>query len=130
MKKPSFLIILATLALATFAHAADLTGQWTAEFDSPIGQQKYAYAFKADAGTLSGKATYDHSMGKGENELKEIKLTGDDVSFVETISVQDMTIRVTYSGKVTADEMKLTRQVGDFATEQVVARRVKSEVAK
>jgi hypothetical protein len=129
MKKTSFLLF-AVLALSTFARAADLAGQWTADFDSPIGQQKYAYAFKEEANTLTGKAAYDHSMGKGENELKEIKVTGDDVFFVETISVQDMTIRVTYTGKVSGDEMKLTRQVGDFATEHVVAKRVKPEAAK
>ena len=34
-------------------------------------------------------------------------------------------IRIDYHGKVTGDEMKLIRQVGDFATEDVVAKRVK-----
>jgi hypothetical protein len=128
--KSSSLLLLAGLTLGTLARAADLAGGWTADFDSPIGQQKYAYAFKRDGETLTGKANYDHSMGKGESELKEIKLTGDDVSFVETINVQDMTIRVTYTGKVTGDEMKLTRQVGEFATEHVVAKRVKPEAVK
>jgi hypothetical protein len=129
MKSHSFLLFV-VLALGTFARAADLAGQWTADFDSPIGRQKYTYAFKHEGDTLTGKAAYDHSMGKGENELKEIKLVGDDVFFVETISLPEMTIRVTYTGKVTDDEMKLTRQVGDFATEHVVARRVKPEATK
>jgi hypothetical protein len=125
-------LTLAALALSslTLGHAADLTGHWTSEFDSQIGMQKYTYDFKADGDKLTGKATFDHSMGKGENELKEIKVTGDDVSFAETFSAQDMTIRITYTGKITGDEMKLTRQVGDFATEQIVAKRAKPAPAK
>jgi hypothetical protein len=127
---PRSFLLLAALALGTFARAADLTGHWTAEFDSPIGQQKYAYDFKGDGPTLTGTATYEHSMGKGQNELKELKLSGDDVSFVETITVPDMTIRVVYTGKVKGDEMTLSRQVGDFGTEHLVAKRVKADAAK
>ena len=128
--KSYLLLLFVALARGTVARAADLAGQWTAAFDSQIGQQKYAYEFKREGNTLTGKAAYEHSMGKGETELKEIKLTGDDVSFLETISVPDMTIRVTYTGKVTGGEIKLTRQLGDFATEQVVAKRVRPEAAK
>jgi hypothetical protein len=129
MKIRSFLL-LAALALGTFVRAADLTGHWITEFESPIGRQKYAYDFKDEGKTVTGKATYEHSMGKGENELKELKLAGEDISFVEMITVPDMTIRVVYTGKVTGDEMKLSRQVGDFGTEQLVAKRVKPEAAK
>lgn len=125
------------LALGTFAlsslslaHASPLIGHWTAEFDSQIGRQKYTYDFKVEGDKLTGKANYDHSMGKGESELKEIKVTGDDVFFAENFNAPDLSIRITYTGKITGDEMKLTRQVGDFATEQVVAKRVKPETAK
>ena len=121
------LFVLSGLGLT---HAAELAGHWTAEFDSGIGKQKYTYDFKAEGDKLTGKANYDHSMGKGENELKEIKVTGDDVFFAENFSAQGQTIRITYTGKIAGDEMKLTRQVGDFATEQIVAKRVKPEAAK
>ncbi len=125
-------LALAALTLTSFAlvHAADLTGHWTTEFESQIGQQKYSYDFKTEGDKLTGKATYDHSMGKGENVLKEIKVTGDDVSFAEDFAGQDMTIHVTYTGKIAGDEMKLTRQVGDFATEHLVAKRAKADAAK
>jgi hypothetical protein len=36
-----------------------------------------------------------------------------------------MDITVSYTGKVTGDEMELTRQVGEFVTEELVAKRVK-----
>jgi hypothetical protein len=33
-------------------------------------------------------------------------------------------VRITYTGKVAADEIKFTRKVGDFATEEFTAKRV------
>ena len=48
---------------------------------------------------------------------------GDKVSFAETLKFQDNEIRITYSGTLAGDEMKLVREVGDFAKEDVVAKR-------
>jgi hypothetical protein len=123
-KITSFLTLL--FALASLSRAADLAGKWTAEFDSPIGVQKYAYEFKAEGDKLTGKATFEHSMGKGDSPLKDIKVKDGDVSFVETMKIQDMEIVITYTGKLAGDELKLTRAVGDFGTEQLVAKRVKT----
>ena len=114
------------LAAAGLARAADLAGKWNAEFDSQIGTQKYVYDFKADGDKLTGTATYDHSMGKGEAPLTDIKVNGDDVSFVETMKINDQEITVTYKGKIKGDEMTLTRNVGDFGSEQLVAKRAKA----
>jgi hypothetical protein len=125
-------ILCAILAFASFglAHAAELAGKWTAEFESPIGVQKYTYEFKGEGDKITGKASYDHSMGKGESELKNIKVTKNDVTFTETLKLMDMEIAVTYTGKLAGDELKLTRAVGDFGTEPLVAKRVKAEAAK
>jgi hypothetical protein len=125
-----FALAALTLSSLSLAHAADLAGHWTSEFDSQIGVQKYTYDFKAGGDKLTGKATYDHSLGKGETVLKEIKVTGDDVFFAEDFSAPDVSVHITYTGKIAGDEMKLTRQVGDLATEQIVAKRVKAEAQK
>ena len=124
--------ILAVLALSGLglARAADVAGKWSAEFDSQIGIQKYTYEFKADGDKLSGTATYDHSMGKGEAELKQIKLSGDDLSFVEPMKLEGNEVTITYTGKVAGDEIKFTRNVGDFGTEQLVAKRQKAPESK
>ena len=46
---------------------------------------------------------------------------------MEIFKYEGMEIRITYSGQTTsADEIKFTRQVAEFATEEVVAKRVKS----
>ena len=116
-------ILALLLAVALPAAAADLAGKWTAEFDSPIGVQKYIYEFKKSGDALTGQATYDHSMGKGTVDLKNLKLDGDKVSFEEPLTINGDTITITYSGTLAGDELKLTRVVGDFGTEQLTAKR-------
>ena len=123
-------IVLVALVLAGLGRvrAADLTGKWTAEFDSQIGIQKYAYEFRVEGDKITGKATFEHSMAQGTVELKEIKLDKDNVSFVEALNMNGMDLVITYAGKIAGDEIKLTRTVGDFGTEELVAKRVKPEV--
>ncbi|HEX2854823.1 MAG TPA: alpha-L-fucosidase [Opitutaceae bacterium] len=105
--------------------AAGLEGRWAAEFDTQVGLQKYVFEFETTHGTrLEGKAQFERMEQKGETLLKELKLADDTVSFVEIILIPDMELRVTYVGKLAGDELKLTRTVGDFATEQLVAKRV------
>ena len=117
-------------ALLSLASAADVAGKWKAEFDTQIGPQKYVYEFKADGDKITGKATFERDQAKGEVTLKEIKVNGDDISFIEPLNFDGQEIRIDYKGKVSGDEMKLTRQVGDFATEELVAKRVKEPVVK
>ena len=126
------ILALAAYALAglSLAHASPLVGKWTAEFDTQIGIQKYVYEFKVEGDRMTGKATFERTNGKGEAVLKGIKLSGDEVTFVEPLSFEGNEISITYTGKLTGDEMKLTRQVGDFATEQIVVKRLKVPEAK
>ena len=123
MKIRFFGILALLFATVSLAAAADLVGRWTTEFDSPIGVQKYAYEFKKSGDAVSGQATYDHSMGKGTVDLKNLKLDGDKVSFEEPLTINGDTITITYSGTLAGDELKLTRVVGEFGTEQLIARR-------
>ena len=113
------------VALLALARAADIDGKWQAEFDTQIGVQKYVFEFKADGEKLTGKATFERQDQKGTVELKEGKIAKDVVAFVEPLKFQENEVRVTYEGKLTGDELKLTRHVGEFATEELVAKRVK-----
>jgi len=113
------------LLCALPAHAADVTGKWTAEFDTQVGLQKYVFDLKAEAGKVTGKASFERMGQKGEAELKDGKLTGDDISFVEMLDFQGQAVAITYAGKIAGDEIKFTRSVGDFAKEEFVAKRVK-----
>lgn len=111
--------------------ALDVTGTWKSDFDSQIGRQNYTFTFKQDGTKLTGKANSEASDRKREAELKEGKVDGDTISFVEMLSIQDNEIRITYTGKLSTDgnEIKFTREVGEFAKTEIVAKREQSAPA-
>jgi len=130
MKTTTRLLLAAAFALvfAGVARAADVTGKWKAEFDTQIGVQKYVFDFKADGEKLTGTAVGDRGGEKAEVKLTEGKIVKDAIAFVELLNFQGQDIRIEYKGKMTGDdEIKLTRQVGDVATEELVAKRVKEK---
>ncbi len=103
------------------AHAADFNGKWSAQFDTPVGTQKYTYEFHVDGAKVTGKAISEH----GEVAIQEGKIDGDTITFVEVASHDGMEMRIVYTGKITGDSIHFTRQVGDFATDDLTAQRVK-----
>ena len=130
MKTRFFSILALLLATTVSAGAGDLVGHWTAQFESPIGVQNYVYDFKKSGDTLTGEATFDHSMGKGTVALSNLKVDGDKVSFEEPLKINGDTITIKYSGTLVGDELKLTRVVGDFGTEELTAKRAGAPPAK
>ena len=112
-------------AFALPGYAADATGKWKAEFDSQIGPQKYTFDLKVEGGKLTGKAFFERMNQKGEVELKEGKVTGEEIFFVENVNFGGNELRIEYKGKVANDEITFTRKVGDIASYQIVAKRVK-----
>jgi FKBP-type peptidyl-prolyl cis-trans isomerase 2 len=131
MNTHRIVVILAALAFGIVGpvRAADVTGKWKAEFDTQIGHLKYTYDLKADGDKITGKAVREQDGQKTETEIKEGKVSADQVSFVEPLKIQDQDIRIDYTGKLAGDEIKFTRKVGDFATTEIVARREKEAVA-
>ena len=117
----------ASVAMAQEAPAdlpADATlGSLKLEFDTQIGKQKYSYMLKQDGDKLTGKASAEVDGQKREVELKDGKIDGDKISFVETLNFQGNDIRIAYTGTITAGELKLTRAVGDIAKEEIVAKK-------
>jgi enterochelin esterase-like enzyme len=122
------MVVLGLVVVAN-AGAANVTGEWKAEFDTQIGVQKYTYTLKQDGDKVTGKANSDIAGEKHEVELKECKLEGDTITFVEVFDFQGNEVRIEYKGKVAGDEIKFTRNVGEFATEQLVAKRATSAAA-
>ena len=126
------MIVLGSLIwlLAPASQAADIAGQWRGEFDSPIGVQKYLFTFEADGNKLTGKAASEVNGRKREAELKDGMINGDTVTFVEMFSFQGNEMRIRYTGKVSADEIAFTREVGDFAKEDFKAKYVQAGAAR
>jgi len=123
VKNRILLGVLIVAAMATAALAADVSGTWTASFDTQVGVQKYTYTFKVDGNKLTGKAKSE--LAGTETEIVEGTVNGDDISFVENLNFQDMPLRIVYKGKIAGDEIKFTRTILDMFTEEAVAKRAK-----
>jgi len=99
----SIVLVALTLTLTGSAWSAGTTvaGKWKGQFDSQIGLQRYSYEFKVDGTNLTGTATGEREMGTNTMAITEGRV-----------------------GKVSGDEIKFHRKVGDFGEEDFVAKRV------
>jgi opacity protein-like surface antigen len=110
------------IVLAALVSAADVSGKWTATFDTQVGQQSYTWDFVVKGTTLTG--TIKGNL-LGESKVTDGKVDGDKITFVENGSFMEVPLRIEYSGTMTsADEIKFTRTIMDFK-EEFVAKRVK-----
>jgi hypothetical protein len=116
-----FIIPAAALLAVVAAFGADVTGKWTATFETQIGTQNYTYDFKVDGGKLTGTA----KSQLGEVQITEGTVNGDDISFVENVDFQGQPLKIAYKGKISGDEIKFTRNVADMVSEDLVAKRAK-----
>jgi hypothetical protein len=101
------------------ALAANVNGKWTADFTTQAGAQKYTYEFQADGATLTGKAVSEH----GNVAIRNGKIDGDTISFVEVLSKDGKDIEITYTGKIVGDQINFTRTLGGTIKEDLVAKR-------
>jgi len=107
-------------------YAADISGKWTAQFDSQVGLQKYVFELKVDGNTVTGTAISDIGGSVAKTPLKDGKISGDEVTFMEPLNYQGMELQITYKGKiVSADEIKFSRTVGEAGGEEFVAKKAK-----
>jgi hypothetical protein len=119
MKTIRILALLGT-ALVPALALADISGTWTATFDTQIGEQSYTYVFEAKGMQLNATA----ETANGPATITDGKIDGDTVSFVEHLTYQGMELTISYMGKIVSDdEIQFTRMVGEFGKEELVAKR-------
>jgi hypothetical protein len=125
MTSRRLMLVVAALVFLSLSglRAADVTGKWTATFNTELGEQSYTYDFVVKGTVLTGTAKGNLT---GESKISDGKVEGDKISFVENVDFQGMPLRIAYTGQMTsADEIKMTRNVADIAMEQLVAKRAK-----
>ncbi|MDQ2901179.1 MAG: hypothetical protein M3Y07_15485 [Acidobacteriota bacterium] len=89
------------------ASAADATGKWTAEMPGRQGATMTAtFDLKADGDKLTGTV----STQRGENPIEDGKVSGNDLSFKQKMSVNGNDIVLIYTGKMEGDKINFTRQ--------------------
>lgn len=107
-RKTLFVSFCLTLALATLALAADVTGKWTAQVPGRQGATvETTITLKAEGDKLTGTI----SNPQGESAIADGKVSGDDVSFTVTREFQGNSFKMIYKGKISGEEIKFTRTI-------------------
>ena len=119
------LVVSVALLCLVSALAADISGKWTAVITTGIGEMNYTFDFKVEGENLTGKAVMSMGSNSSESALTEGSVKGNEISFVETLKVQGQELRCEYKGKISGDEIRGSRQVGSYGTEEFVAKRAK-----
>ena len=121
----TLLIASITLLCLVSAFAADVSGKWTTTIKTAIGDMNYAFDFKVEGEKLTGKAVMSMGGESSDSALTEGSVKGDEISFVETLKVQGQELRCEYKGKLSGNEIRGSRTVGSYGTEEFVASRAK-----
>ncbi len=110
------------LALAPVAAlAADVNGKWTAEVQGRNGMQTVTFDIHVDGSTVTGKIT----TPRGEMDITNGKVDGDNISFDTTMSMNGNSFTMNYKGTADGDNIKFTRTFGggDRPPQEFVAKR-------
>ena len=131
MKVRLFSAAVVCVLAAVPALAADVAGKWTGQVPAAQGQAEsvITIVFKVDGDNLTG--TINNSQQPGDVELKEGKVTGDDITFSLTRNIGGTDTKVVWKGTIAGDEIKFTRSVaggagpGAGAVTEITAKRSK-----
>lgn len=108
MRTRLFWMCLLVSLFALAAVAADISGKWVSETPGRDGGTvTTTYNFKVTGNTLTGTI----SSQRGDQEISEGKISGDEISFVTVRQGPNGEIKITYKGKVSGNEIRLTRQM-------------------
>lgn len=122
MTRKIFVCLFLMLALAMVCAAADVAGKWVAQIPGRDGQaRETTFEFKAAGAALTGTMS-----GRGEPApIADGKIDGDAISFTVTREFGGNTIKWTFTGTVSGDEMKLKRAGGRGEPVEFTAKRAK-----
>lgn len=95
--------VLFVVLFAIAASGAEINGQWKAEYTIPDGSTRQStFTFKQDGEKLTGTV----AGARGEAEIQEGKVSGDEISFSVIRNFGGNEVKLTYKGKVAGDEIK------------------------
>jgi hypothetical protein len=110
------------MILAVVASAADITGNWKADLQTPQGVVEVSYSFQQKGETLTG--TWQAAKSP-TIQITDGKVTGDKVVFVVNLP-PNANMTFAHEGKIEGDQIQLTmKPSGEFPGSTVVAKRVK-----
>jgi hypothetical protein len=120
--------LIAIAVLASFSlQAANISGQWRAEIETPNGLHRVLYNFQVDGSKLTGTAIDEVNGGRREGQLTEGTFTSNLVSFVTYYEADTGdTLRIEYSGTPGTNGIHFLAQVANVTTLDFLATHVES----
>ena len=115
-------VLTALTIVGGVAFAADVSGTWTASFETQVGTQTYTYELHAQGNVLTGKTKGNLT---GENAISDGKVDGNKISFVEKATYQGMPLVFNYTGELKGDQIHFKRELMGFPAEEFDAKRAK-----
>ena len=103
-------LLISLIALAVAACAADLAGTWKGTAEGPNGTIERTFVFKVDGAKLTGETS---SEMLGKSVINDGKIDGDNISFTITASMGGNELKLSYKGKLTGDELRLTSEIAN-----------------
>lgn len=100
-------LLISLIAFAVAACAADIAGTWKGTAEGPQGKIERTFVFKVDGTKLTGETS---SEMLGKSVINDGKVDGDNLSFTITANLGGNDVKLSYKGKVTGDEMRLTSE--------------------
>ena len=119
LRKLGMAVLFIALGSVT-ALAADFNGKWTAQMETPRGTMDFTFNFHVDGSKLTGTMT----TPRGDTEISDGKVDGDNISFDVVRKFNDNEFKITYTGKADGpDSIKFSSQFGDRPAREFTARR-------
>jgi hypothetical protein len=115
-------VLTALTIVGGVAFAADVSGTWSASFETQVGTQTYTYELHAQGNVLTGKTKGNLT---GENAISDGKVDGNKISFVEKATYQGMPLVFNYTGELKGDQIHFKRELMGFPAEEFDAKRAK-----
>ncbi|MFN3325193.1 MAG: hypothetical protein ACK5AZ_16990 [Bryobacteraceae bacterium] len=117
------LFLLLAIVFCFVASAADVTGKWVAQVPGRGGEpRETTFQFKASGETVTGSMS---GFQGGEIAISDGKINGDILSFTVTVERGGNTIKQTFTGHVSGDEIHMKREGGRGPARDFTAKRAK-----
>jgi hypothetical protein len=116
-----FLLAAMAVLLATTVTAADVSGKWVGQMPTRNGDtRETTFDLKANGDTLTGTMTGP----QGDIEIKEGKISGNDISFKVPLEFNGNSFVLIFKGTISGDQIKFTRgREGAEQTQEFAAKR-------
>jgi len=112
-----FAPVAALLLVTASAFAADVDGKWTGSVSTPNGDFPVTFNFMADGAMLNGSMA---GPDGGDIAIKDGKIDGAKISFWLSIDFGGNSLKLTYTGVVASDQIKISGDADGMPFEFVV----------